>query len=312
MTQTNVIKNKKIRKKNDGLLIGLAMLYVGLILALGSWWLYLIVKYGETIAGMTGDNSGGRILSMVKWEGGTFLTLLVLTSITLITLYVKDKKKTRGLQAFYASMTHELKTPLASMRLQSEVLLEECESLENPTVKTLVKRLIEDGQKMETQMDKILQLSRLEGGGHFHLAPIEINDLILKTWKNVAKDLELKIEQKSIDQSPLYILGDEMALQLIFKNLFENTKNHTPANSATVQIRDLGTTIEITYQDQGDFKGDKNQLGHLFYKHNSKKGSGIGLYLIQKLTEAMDAKVNISPDPTMTLSFNFPKGKEDL
>lgn len=280
------------------------MLYAGIILALGSWWLYLIVKYGEKIAGITGDDSGERILKMVKWEGGTFLTLLILLSASLLFLFIKDQKKTKGLQAFYASMTHELKTPLASIKLQSEVLGEEAHNLGNEKIEKIVGRLLTDTTKMETQMDKILQLSRLEGGGHFNLYPVNLKELIINTQKATANDLELELVT---GETPI-VRGDELALQLIFKNLFENTKNHTTSNQATITVKENGPGLTVTYEDGGEFNGDPNKLGQLFYKHNSRKGTGIGLYLIRKLAEAMNGTCQLSPTPKLKVTLELLKG----
>lgn len=298
------------------------MLYAGIILALGSWWLYLIVKYGEKIAGITGDESGNRILTMVKWEGGTFLTLLILLSASLLFLYIKDQKKTRGLQAFYASMTHELKTPLASIKLQSEVLQEEAESLKNDKVSKVVGRLISDTMKMETQMDKILQLSRLEGGGHFNLYPINLIETINNTLKksghqlaitftddkqNVHEQGQEQKQDKNLAENSFSIKGDELALELIFKNLFENTLNHAKSSQVHISIKQGPGDISLTYKDGGTFNGDPQKLGKLFYKHNSKKGTGIGLYLIKKLAEAMNGSFSITSQPSMAIHLTFKK-----
>lgn len=293
-------------KSSGKLLLTLSMLYAGIILALGSWWLYLIVKYGEKIAGITGDDSGERILKMVKWEGATFLTLLVLLSASLLFLYIRDQKKTKGLQAFYASMTHELKTPLASIKLQSEVLAEEAEKIANEKVKKIVGRLLNDTHKMETQMDKILQLSRLEGGGHFNLYPIDLNEVISVSKNKLGLNLDLDIEGPD-DVKDLQIKGDELALQLIFKNLFENTLNHSPKAKAKITIIDEGNTVKLLYCDGGQFNGDDKKLGELFYKHNSRKGTGIGLYLINKLVKAMKGDCELKPHPTMTVALTFLK-----
>ena len=64
--------------------------------------------------------------------------------------------------------------------------------------------------------------------------------------------------------------------------------------------------IEISYQDDGKFTGDKNKLGKLFYTNHSSRGSGIGLYLIQKLMIAMKGKATINPSENfeVILSFN--------
>lgn len=312
-------------RSSGRLIIILSMLYAGIILALGSWWLYLIVKYGEKIAGITGDESGSRILTMVKWEGGTFLTLLILLSASLLILYIKDQKKTRGLQAFYASMTHELKTPLASIKLQSEVLQEEAESLKNDLKNTkiskVVGRLISDTMKMETQMDKILQLSRLEGGGHFNLYPINLIETINNTLKKSGHPLAITFtndgrdspdspdteDDQTLAANTITIKGDELALELIFKNLFENTINHAKSAQVHISIKQGPGDISLTYEDGGTFNGDPQKLGQLFYKHNSKKGTGIGLYLIKKLAEAMNGAFSITSQPSMAIHLTFKK-----
>lgn len=279
------------------------MLYAGIILALGSWWLYLIVKYGEKIAGITGDGSGANILKMVKWEGGTFLTFLILLSASLLFLYVKDQKKTKGLQAFFASMTHELKTPLASIRLQTEVLSEELSKNSDLRIERLVGRLIEDTNKMETQMDKILQLSRIEGGGNLNLGPVDLQELLENAKKRWGHSLNIDMNLCKDCEA----LADELALKLILRNLFENTLIHTREKEALITLKEDGPFLILQYSDKGEFLGDQAKLGNLFYKFNSKKGSGIGLYLIKKLTQAMKGTLKINCKPHMTIEIKLLK-----
>ena len=293
-------------KKTGSIFLILSFLYSACILALGSWWLYLIVKYGEKVASITGDESGNKVLKMVKWEGGTFLTLLILLSMSLLFLYFKDQKKTKSLQAFFASMTHELKTPLASIKLQAEVISEDLEEKGEEKIQTLVNRLLQDTQKMETQMDKILQLSRLEGGGTFHLGKVNLENAwssSLNQWNN---DLQVEGEIPK----DITVLGDDLAISLIFRNLFENTKNHSTDKKCQIQIKEVGQTIELVYSDSGVFEGDSQKLGTLFYKHNSKKGSGIGLYLIGRLMETMKGSLQIETQPKMKFTLVFMKGVE--
>jgi len=288
-------------KQTSRSLIILSFLYSTCILALGSWWLYLIVRYGEKVAQITGDETGERVLKMVKWEGGTFLTMLILLSASLLFLYLKDQRKTKGLQAFYAGMTHEMKTPLASMKLQAEVLEQEIKSLGNERAQTLIGRLLDDAEKMETQMDKILQLSRLEGGGTFHLQPLNLSEL----WQRAASTYGKGLEISGDIPSELMILGDELALSLIFRNLFENTKNHSQSQKINISIEKDNSNISLKYNDYGKFQGDITKLGTLFYKHNSKKGSGIGLYLVKKLMETMKGMANLEVEPNLIITLQF-------
>ncbi|CAN0007557.1 unnamed protein product [Chrysoparadoxa australica] len=219
-------------KKTNRIFFILTFLYAACILALGSWWLYLIVKYGEQVASITGTAGGNKVLTMVKWEGGTFLTLLILLSFSLMLLYIKDQRKTKGLQAFFASMTHELKTPLASIKLQAEVLSEDLEEKGDEKTNTLVKRLLQDTHKMETQMDKILQLSRIEGGGNLHLSQINLREVFEKAHKQWGSSINVEGQIPS----DATILGDEFALSLIFRNLFENTRIHANGSKCNISF----------------------------------------------------------------------------
>ena len=288
-------------KKTSNILLILSFSYSACILALGSWWLYLIVKYGEQVAKITGDGQGNKVLKMVKWEGGTFLTLLILLSASLLFLYLKDQKKTKGLQAFFASMTHELKTPLASIKLQAEVISETLENNYDEKIETLTKRILQDTQKMETQMDKILQLSRLEGGGTFPLVKINLKEI----WETSLLQWGGKLTIEGDIPKTVFVLADELALGLIFRNLFENTVIHTNSTKCKIEVLVKPNHISFIYTDEGKFNGEISKLGTLFYKHSKKKGSGIGLYLMKKLMKTMKGELAIATRPSMTFKFNF-------
>ncbi|MDO9182673.1 MAG: HAMP domain-containing sensor histidine kinase, partial [Bacteriovorax sp.] len=212
------------------------------------------------------------------------------------------------LQAFFASLTHELKTPLASIRLQGEVINEILLAKNDQSLNKLSSRLIEDTGKLETQMDKILQLSRIERGGELSLSALKIIPYIKSLAKKWANTLVVEIEASDPDIS---IVADEFAFELIIKNLFENTRLHTKSENVKIKITELGDQVILNYQDQGEFHGDKNKLGHLFYKHNSSKGSGIGLYLTNKLLEKMKGNLRISGDKNLIFKLTF-KRSEDL
>ncbi len=305
-------------KQVSRLFLGLTFLYTLLICALGTWWLYLIFQYGEQLSKIAGDTDSARIITMVKWEGLTFFALLVLLTASLLFLYFKDLKKTKSLQAFFASMTHELKTPLASVKLQGEVISDTIERIDLPRlssdqeysdnlhqrVNRLSDRLVEDANKLETTMDKILQLSRVEGGGNLHLSSVDLKDAFEEEFKRFSKELNLNAQW----QHKQRVLADEFALSLIFKNLLENSLIHSDHKEVTLSTRETLDSIELTYTDHGKFTGDPQKLGSLFYKHNSKKGSGIGLYLTKTLMKKMKGSWVFKNQDGLTFIFNFKKG----
>jgi signal transduction histidine kinase len=286
------------------LLISLSLLWALVLFLLGGWWIYVMTNFEDILA----HTDRFRMTKMIIWEGGSFIVLLLLLSVSMLLLYLKDQRKTKSLQAFFASLTHELKTPLASIRLQGEVINEILSSKNDPTLNKLSARLIEDTGKLETQMDKILQLSRIERGGELNLTTLKLIPFI----KNVAKKLGngLVIDIESLNPG-ITIIADEFALELVLKNLLENTRTHTHSSKVQMIITEEGNNIILNYDDQGEFHGDKNKLGTLFYKYNSSKGSGIGLYLTHRLLEKMGGALKVSGENKLIFSLFFKSG-EDL
>ncbi len=278
-------------KNSSKLLFMLSLLWATVLLLIGGWWVYLMYNFESILATLSRE----RMARMILWEGGSFIILLLLISFTLLILFLKDQQKSKSLQIFFASLTHELKTPLASMRLQGEViseLLNQRESHKNEAqLHKLLGRLIEDTNKLETQMDKILQLSRMERGGELNLTSVKLIPFI----KRLSKDWLPKHHVEILcENNDVTIHADEFALQLIVKNLMENTLNHTASMNVTIKITELHDTVVVHYNDGGEFHGDAKKLGSLFYKHNSSKGSGIGLYLSQQLMSKMHGKLTLN------------------
>jgi signal transduction histidine kinase len=77
----------------------------------------------------------------------------------------------------------------------------------------------------------------------------------------------------------------------------------------------VGQNVELTYDDQGKkFQGNSGRLGELFYKFNSTKGTGVGLYLIKNLMRKMDGSFEIINTDRLKLKLTFksPEGGSDV
>src|SRR5690606_5319817 len=173
------------------LFYGLTLLWVVMLLGLGSWWLYLVFKLHSTLGQLNLPELGsqGRFLNMMKWEGSFFFIFLVLLGGSLIIMYLRDMKKSRAMQAFFSSLSHELKTPLASMRLQAEVIkdLIEDESHSHDQLSDLTKRLIDDTHKLESELEKSLQLSRIEQDAPLTLSPVGLLRFLKRQEQKLSK-----------------------------------------------------------------------------------------------------------------------------
>lgn len=286
---------------------------VALVLVLGVWWLSLVVRMANSVATLNIPHIIPENLTyMIKWEGITFITLLILIALGMFWVYFQDLRKTHALQAFFSSLTHELKTPLASVKLQTQVLESlfstvEIDSEKKEKIEKYIKRLIEDSNRLENELDKSLQLSRVEQGGTLNLIEINLQNFIQNIIKSYEPLMNIKINKVGTDHK---ILADEFALSMIFRNLLDNTLRHNKNTNKDVEITltqvDVG--VQVSYNDHGEkFNGDINKLGTLFYKYDSSKGSGIGLYLIKKLIKKMNGRLEIFNTPNLIMNLNFKK-----
>lgn len=296
---------------------GLTLLWVFMLLGLGSWWLFLVFKLHSTMSELNLPELGSqsRFLNMMRWEGTFFFIFLLLLGVSLFLMYFRDMKKSKAMQAFFSSLSHELKTPLASMRLQAEVIKDmiEDETHDHDTLSNLTKRLIEDTHKLESELEKSLQLSRIEQDAPLTLVPVSIERFIKRQEQKLHSPLKVELK---MDMDAKEVMADELALNLIFRNLFENTLRHNKeTKQVSIVCRKHGPCVEITYDDFGKkFTGDMNLLGSLFYKFESSKGSGIGLYLIKNLMRKMQGQLEILNADRLKfrLTFLAPTGEADV
>lgn len=289
---------------------GLTLLWVFLLFGIGSWWLFLVFKLHAMIADLNLPKLGeeGRFLNMMRWEGSFFFIFLLLLGGSLFVMYFRDLRKSRAMQAFFSSLSHELKTPLASMRLQAEVIkdLIEDETHSHDQLSDLTRRLIEDTDKLESELEKSLQLSRIESDGNLTLTPVSLEKYLRRHQKKLeSRELELRLEAKEV-------MADELALNMIMRNLIENTLRHNPGTKkVTVTSTSSGEEVRVIYDDHGKkFSGPVERLGELFFKFDSSKGSGIGLYLIKSLMKKMDGNFYVRNDERLRfeLVFHSPGG----
>ncbi len=282
-------------------LASIAMLWVLLLIALMAWWGWVVREQSqrivelERVAGLdssAADAEWEATQRMLAWEGGTLLVLLAGLSIALVWLYLRDQRRTNSLRAFFASVTHELRTPLTSIRLQAESLADA------GSTSPLVERLLEDTSRLEGQVEKTLELARIEGGGELDLQPLPIHAWLQRQIqsKGAARVVQIDL-QPSPSEDRALVLADRSALEIIFRNLIENTVRHSQSTPARAQIaaREDGAELVVCFTDAGQgFGGDADRLGSLFYRGQRSQGAGVGLYLIRMLMQRMGGRAEFA------------------
>ena len=210
---------------------------------------------------------------------------------------------------FFASLTHELKTPLASINLQAQVLSEMIQDMHlAPEIQAkltkYIGRLNLESTRLEDQLDNHLQLSRIERDAPINMREIPFKTFIEQQFSRYSKQINWKLNIKE----DAVICGDDYGVQIIFRNLIENSIKHNTESQLPIEVKAIekGTHLVVTYNDFGKkFTGDASKLGTLFFKHNSPKGTGIGLYLIQRLMKKMNGSLTVESSDNLIFHLNF-------
>ncbi len=279
--------------RTRNLVFMLNILLILTIFGLAGWWMYLIMNLGESVP------VSPKIVNMIKWEGAAFFLFLLTISVSLFYFYFLNIKRSISLQKFFSSLTHELKTPLASIRLQADVIKDFQNEKKSQKGTPLLNRLVEDTLRLEDELDKILQLSRIERNGHLSLVTCDLEKMTKEYLKEYETHDDLEFVYESQELLPK-VSVDQFALKVIIRNLVENTKKHNNKQCKIIKFNfeTDNKSVVLKYSDNGSmFKGKITKLGGLFYKYNSP-GSGIGVYLIKRLMKKMKGGLKISNSNT--------------
>ncbi|OFZ18661.1 MAG: hypothetical protein A2X94_14215 [Bdellovibrionales bacterium GWB1_55_8] len=299
------------------LILGVHVFWMIVLFFLGGWWAHLVLRQADRIAGLekmlglsvsASQDQWARTQRMLFWESGTFFFLLLFSTILLFWLYWRDYTRSRSLHAFFASVTHELRTPLTSIRLQAESIAEN--TMEDCGQRTLISRLIEDTMRLESQVERALELARIEGGGPLFLQSLQVRPWISQSLRYWGEAFSGRIEF-DLQVEDIFVEADPTAIQVILKNVLENAMKHSGQDTVrmTIRSRTEKNATCLIFEDNGrGFKGDVKHLGQLFERGVSSKGTGVGLYLVRALMERMCGSAQFAHRDGFEVTLRFKGG----
>ncbi len=196
---------------------------------------------------------------------------------------------------FVASFSHDLKTSIASLRLQAESLQEDVKDADS---QVLLKRLVDDSLRLQIQLENSLEFAS-QNRMKLHLEPVNINHLISSLsfhWP----DINLQLDNKEAE-----VVADKRAIDIIMRNIIYNAKVHGDAKTIYLNVKQKGDGQVIEIKNDGSaFKGEVEKLGSLYYRHNPSSGSGLGLYIVSSLMKMMSGHIEFANDP-FTIQLHF-------
>ncbi|HXS35825.1 MAG TPA: HAMP domain-containing sensor histidine kinase [Flavipsychrobacter sp.] len=233
-----------------------------------------------------------------------FTTIIILAfALTVRTLF-NQKKLSEIKSDFINNMTHELKTPLATISLAIDALTNERVIHDSDKIKYYSTMIKDENKRMNKQVEKILQAARLERQEvKLNLQELDAHDIVNK----VAGNLSLQILEKkgkldlTLNANKHIIMGDEVHFSNIIFNLLDNAIKYSKDNlHIEIETHNNADMLAIKIKDNG-IGMNKETLSRIFEKfyrahtgnlHNVK-GFGLGLSYVKDMVEAHNGKIKV-------------------
>ena len=226
-----------------------------------------------------------------------FITLLI--GIAMFVYLDKVVRLNQQQNNFLLAVTHELKTPIAASNLALQT------AIKRPDPE-IIKKMISMAQsniaRLSSMVEQILMATRFENK---FTEPQKIEILLDEFIENTIKSMDLSsIEMERIQTNiptHCHLMADEQMLGTVFKNLINNAIKYSDGEgNIKIEVKQNDTNLTIAFSDQGIGIPDdeKKNVFEKFYrvgeeKTRTKPGSGLGLYLVKKITEIHGGKVSI-------------------
>lgn len=241
-------------------------------------------------------------------EGATFLLIIMLVAGIVYYAYYRQLRLSQLQQNFMLSVTHELKTPIAGIKLNMQTL-ERRQQLDEPTKQTLIKMSVEETNRLSDLCNNILVATRLSHTKKvLYAEEINLIALLQHEIQAIQSRFPELIIQTSYATSNLTIKGESTLWHLVFSNLIENARKYTPANEPiSIAVTQSATQTIIAIKDNGPGipEHEKKKIFQKFYRigdenTRNSKGTGLGLYIVKKIVSMYKYDI--------TVKNNSPKG----
>lgn len=240
------------------------------------------------------------------WEGGFFLIVLS-AAIGVLWRAVRTEVRLRRRQHnFVTAVTHELKSPLASVRLSAETL--QYREADPETRERLIERLLNSLDRMDTTVSNILDTARIDEG-KLALEPevVVLAPCIHETVDSLeaaAQSAGVTVEISADDDLTVY--ADRQALAAVLRNLIANAIDAAAGTeNATVTVAasrsGAKSVVEVRDNGRGFDSADGEKLFEKFYRPGNEmrregRGTGLGLYIARSLVIESGGELNAHSD----------------
>ncbi len=233
------------------------------------------------------------------------------------TIYVifRQKKVSEMKTDFINNMTHEFKTPIATISLASDSILSPSILSNQDKVSRFINIIKQENARMLGQVEKVLQMAQIEKENlELKLVHCNVHELI----ENAVINAELKIQAKggtiitNLDAKNPVIEGDVTHISSIINNLLDNAEKYTPESpNIVISSKNIKDGFEFSIQDNG-IGMSKDSIKLIFEKFyrvhtgniHDVKGFGLGLSYVKAMVDAHHGKISVKSELSKGSTFS--------
>ncbi|MGW3663412.1 sensor histidine kinase [Streptomyces sp. NPDC005141] len=212
------------------------------------------------------------------------------------------------LRTFAADASHELRTPVASVRGHAELALLHPGPVP-PKVTRALERIAAESTRMGEMVDDLLLLARLDAGRPLERLPVDLTHLVLDAVTDARATGPGHRWVLELAEEPVTVTGDAHRLQQVLANLLANARVHTPVGTGvTVSLEGAGTEAVLKVHDDGPGVAEDVRPGvfERFTRADRRRadgagtGAGLGLSIVAAVVEAHGGTVGLESRPGAT------------
>jgi len=244
-------------------------------------------------------------------------SMLMMTDVT--QMHEQQEMK----QGMLSTVSHQLKTPLTSLRMSIHLLLDDEVGALNVKQTELMVGAREDCERLVEMLDDLLDLNRIESGkANLEPRPVQPSILVrdgLDPFLSEAKDRNVTLTDAMAENLP-DVFADPLAIRHVFANLLSNALRFTrPGGTIKAGAEKEGDFVRFFVEDTGSGIASEH-MAHLFEQffrapgQDVRSGVGLGLSIVKELVEAQGGMVSSQsqPDKGSLFSFTLPIHKKQL
>lgn len=234
---------------------------------------------------------------------GVIFFALIITGLVLNTIFlVREIRRNEQHDGFLNAVTHELKTPIASIRLYLETL--KTRDVDAEKRREFYDVMLVDSDRLLSTVEQVLQAGRArEKQKALNISEVELGALLSESIDTVLKrhNLEPAAIKYAGPNEDIKVLGDRDGLQSAFINLLDNAVKYSgddPKISVRLKNSSLTNKAEIYVKDNGNgiAPGELKSVFKRFYRSKAAsaanvKGTGLGLFIVKAIIEKHRGKV---------------------